>query len=150
MAGDVKPVHGSYHVKVSGVPEADSALLFYSATTPSGTLDAPKFKTWDDNGLPVNSAGGGQQASWAPVTLSRGVDSDKSLYNWFKNTMEQGVEAQKTTLMMAVMDAAGGELHTWNLVGAHITQYSDSGHNAQTNEVLVSTIQVEFESATLE
>jgi phage tail-like protein len=148
VTGEAKPVHGGYHITLDGVPGAPG-LLFYSATTPSGTLDAPKFKTWDANGGTVNSAGGGRQVTWGPVTLSRGVDDNKDLYKWFKDTIEKGVDTQKKDLKLIVMDSAGKTLHTWSLVGAHITQYSDSGHNAQTNEILVNTIQIEYESADL-
>lgn len=150
MTGEAKSVHGGYHVQLGGVPGAESGLLFFSATTPSGTLDAPKFKTWDGNGATTNSAGGGRQVSWGAITLSRGVDDNKDLYTWFKDTVEKGVDTQKKDLTMTVLDAEGGTLHTWNLVGAHITQYSDSGHNAQTNEILVNTVQIEYEDATLE
>jgi hypothetical protein len=149
MTGEAKPVHGGYHVTLEGVPGSD-ALLFFSATTPSMTLEAPKFKTWDAKGTPLNSAGGGRQVSYGPVTLQRGVDDKKDLYKWFQDTVEKGVDETKTDVKLKVLDAAQAELHTWNLVGAHITQYSDSGHNAQTNEILVNTIQIEFESATLE
>jgi len=149
MTGEPKSVHGGYHVKLEDVPGAGD-LLFFSATTPSMTLEAPKFKTWDDNGAPVNAAGGGRQVTYGPVTLSRGVDESKALYQWFQDTVEKGVDATKTDIKMTVMDAAQSPLHTWNMVGAHITSYSDSGHNAQTNEILVNTIQIEFESVTLE
>lgn len=148
--GEARSVHGSYHVQLEEVPGADSGLLFFSATTPSGTLDAPKFKTWDAQGAPVNSAGGGRQVQWGPITLSRGADEERALYEWFRDTVEQGVDAQKKDLRMVVLKPDGSPLHTWNLVGAHITQYSDSGHNAQSNEILVSTVQIEYEDATLE
>jgi hypothetical protein len=147
--GDVKPVHGGYHVKLDGMP-GSAGLLFYSATTPTGTLDSTKFMSWGaDKGLLVNSAGGGRQVQWGPITLARGVDDNMELYTWFKDTMEKGMEAQKKELKLIVFDAAGAPLHTWSLTGAHITSYSDSGHNAQTNEILVNTVQIEYEHAEL-
>jgi hypothetical protein len=149
MTGEAKPVHGGYHVKLEGVPGAPN-LLFFSATTPSMTLEAPKFKTWDANGAPLNAAGGGRQVTYGPVTLQRGVDDNKDLYKWFQDTVEKGVDDTKTDIKMIVLDAGGTTLHTWNLTDAHVTQYSDSGHNAQTNEILVNTVQIEFAEAKLE
>lgn len=149
MAGEGKPVHGGYHVKVEGVPGAD-ALLFYSATSPSGTLEMPDFKTWDAQNNPVNSLAAGQQIQWAPITLSRGVDDDKALYEWFKKVAEEGAESAKEEIKISVFDSESNPLHTWNLQGAVITQYEHSALNAQTNEVLVNTVQIKYEDATLE
>jgi phage tail-like protein len=149
--GDGKPVFGGYHIVLKNVPGAESGVLFYSATTPSATLDAPKFLSWDGspNGGVVTSAGGGRQATWSPVTLSRACDSNHELWDWFDSTNKEGVEKHKQDLELTVVDPTGQILHTWNLIAAHITQYSDSGHNAQTQEVLVSTVQIEYERAEL-
>jgi hypothetical protein len=58
--GTANPVTGGYHVQVDipGVTDA-GALLFYEATPPHPTLDGPDFKTWDAQGNPINSIGGG-------------------------------------------------------------------------------------------
>jgi phage tail-like protein len=144
-------VSGVHHFKIS-LGGAENALLFSQVTTPQGTLDIPDFKTFPANGTaPVNSVGGGTQVTWSPISLTRGVDSDKQLYEWFKEVREKGVTSEtKKEIKLTALDSAGEELHTWNLTGAVITQYGHSGANAQTMEVLVNTVQIKYEDATLE
>jgi len=147
---DQKVVSGVHHFKLD-LGGAEGALLFSQSSTPQGTLDAPDFKTFDANGNPVNSVGGGSQVSWTPITLTRGVDSDNQLYDWFKEVKEKGATPDtKKELKLTALDSTGQPLHTWNLVGAIITQYGHSGANAQTMEVLVATVQIKYEDATLE
>ncbi len=150
MAGETKTVHGGYHVKLGGVPGAEGGLLFYSTTTPSATLESPDFKTWDAQNNPVNSLSAGQQVSWQPVTLSRGVDDNNELYQWFNDIKEQGADSQKKDLTISVFSPDGGQIETWNLVGAVLTDYGQSGLNAQTNEVLVENVTIKYEDATRE
>jgi phage tail-like protein len=144
--GDPKKVHGNYHVKIEGIPGAE-ALLFSSANTPDLSLEVPKHKTWDQQGNTVNSAAGGKQMNVGPLTLTRGVDDNKDIYEWFKKTAEEGVDAQKKTLILTVLDAKGTPIETWNIPGAHVTQYSHSGHDANAGAILVASIQIECESA---
>ena len=150
MAGDAKQVSGVHHFKLD-LKGAEGGMLFSQATTPQGSLEAPDFKTFDDKGNPVNSVGGGTQVSWAPITLTRGVDSDKQLWDWFKTVKETGAKGEgKKDITLTALDSEGNPLHTWNIVGAVITQYGHSGANAQTMEVLVNTVQIKYEDATLE
>jgi phage tail-like protein len=149
--GDENTVHGGYHivVKIDGITDA---LLFYSCTPPSGSLDTREFKTWDANGLPINSIGGGRQVTWSPVTLSRGIDTENLLYGWFKDVLEKGAttETKKGVTITVMAEDGTSTLHIWNLTGAVITDYGHSAANAQTNEVLVQNVTLKYETATLE
>jgi phage tail-like protein len=148
MASTVSGVH-HFQLDLGG---AENAMMFSQASTPQGTLEAPDFKTFPANGTaPVNSMGGGSQVSWAPITLTRGVDSDTQLWDWFKDIKENGVTPDtKKDIKLIACDATGSPLHTWNITGAVIMQYGHSGANAQTMEVLVNTVQIKFEDASLE
>jgi phage tail-like protein len=133
-------------VSIDGI----NSMMFYSATTPDPSLDGPEFKTWDANGVPMNSIGGGRQVTWTPITLSRGVDSNLDLWTWFNDIVEKGATSDtKKNVNLTWLDHAGGELFTWALTGAIIISYSQSGGNAQTNEILVNTVQLRYENATL-
>lgn len=144
--GEARPVSGSHHVTLEGVPGAD-ALLFFSVETPTLALENSLFKTYDGNNSVVNSASGGRQLNVGTVTLQRGVDDNQELYQWFKDTLEQGVEATKADLTIRAMNAAGETVETWNLTGCVPTQYSHSGHNAQDNAVLVASVTIQPEHA---
>ena len=146
--GDAKPVSGSHHVTLEGVPGAD-ALLFFSVETPTLSLENTQFKTYDGGTDVVNSARGGRQVTVGPLTLQRGVDDDKQVYEWFDKTVKEGVEATKTDLVITVTNAAGTEIEKWNLTGCVPTQYSHSGHNAGDNAVLVASVTIQPETAEL-
>jgi phage tail-like protein len=144
-------VHGGYHVKVD-IPDVADDLLFFQFNPPSGSLDTREFKTWDANGLPVNSIEGGRQVTWTPVTLSRGVDSANKLYEWWKEVREKGAtpDTKKDIVITVVGEDGDSTIHTWNLQRAVITDYSHSAANAQSNEVLVQNVTIKFEDASLE
>jgi phage tail-like protein len=144
-------VHGGYHVVVD-IPDVADDLLFYECTPPSASLDLREFKTWDANGLPTNTLGGGRQVTWSPVTLSRGIDQTNALWEWFKEIREKGAtEDTKKDVMITVMGEDGEtEIHTWNLMRAVITSYNHTAHSAQGNDVLVQRVELKYEDATLE
>src|SRR5918911_116187 len=129
-------VSGVHHFKLD-LGGMESGMLFSAASMPSGTLDVPDFKTIDDKGTPVNSVGGGTQVSWSPVTLTRGVDTDHQLYDWFNDVRQKGVtDDTKKEIKIIALDSQGETLHTWNLVGAVITTYGMAGADAQTTSIL--------------
>ena len=143
-------VTGVHHFKLD-LGGMESGMLFSAATMPSGTLDVPDFKTIDDNGNPVNSCGGGTQVSWSPVNLTRGVDTDHQLYDWFKDVREKGVcDDTKKEIKIICIDSEGNTLHTWNIVGAVITTYGMAGCDAQTAAILTEQVTIKYEDATLE
>ena len=147
---DSPTTYGAYHwvVKITGL---ESVTNWYNCTPPSATIDAPEFKVWANNGDPVNSLTGGKQVTWAPVTLSRGGDDNKDLWTWFKDVMEKGATADTKKEVTLECKAHGDDktLFTWTLHGAVIVSYSYGGGSAQTQEVLVTNIQLKYESAEL-
>jgi len=147
--GSDKQVYGQYHwqFEIDGISDS---LLFFSASGLEASLDAGDFKTWDANGNPVNSIGGGRQVSWAPVTISRGADPDLKLWEWFKQCKDQSSTAEtKKDINLKCLDGQGNPMFTFALKGAMITQFSLSGANAQSNEMLINTVQIKFEDADL-
>lgn len=149
MAGD-KTVSGHHHFKLD-LGGFEGGLLFNSVSMPSGTLDIPDFKTWDANGNPVNSVGGGTQVNWSDIQLTRGVDTDKQLYTWFKDVRKSGVTTDtKKDIKLTVLDSEGKDLHVWNVTGAVINSYGMAGADAQTMAVLIESVSIKFEDAKLD
>jgi len=149
MSSDAQ-VNGVHHFKLD-LGGIESAMLFSAATMPSGSLDVPEFKTIDGNGNPVNSCGGGTQVTWQPIQLTRGVDTDHGLWEWFNEVREKGANADtKKEVKIIAMDSQGQTLHTWNLTGAVITNYGMAGADAQTAAILTEQVSIKYEDATLE
>jgi len=144
--GEQQPVFGNYHWRVS--IDGIEAGKFFSATPPSIRLDNPMFTSWANNGVLVDSATGGRKATWSPVTLSRGGDDDKTIWQWVTDTRNEGADKHKKEVKLECL-AHGDDktLFTWTLNGATISSFSDSGASAQTQEILVNTLEITYEDA---
>jgi phage tail-like protein len=140
-------VFGSYHcvVKIAG----NQPTLFFSATPPTASIDAPQFKTWVSDGSPQNSVSGGRQVTWSPVTLSRGADDNGDIWTWFQSIVNEGADKNKKEVTLEFIAHDNTPLFTWTLHDAVVTQFSHSAASAQTNEILVNTIQLAFRDAEL-
>jgi T4-like virus tail tube protein gp19 len=148
VPGEAKQVHGNIHVKLQGVPGAESGLLFNTFSPPDLSLDAPEFRTWDAQGAPIPSLGAGRQAKVGSITLSRGLDDNQDLMTWFNEVKEKGATADtKKDLTAEILTADGTTLKTWNITGAVITSYRQGDFDANGTGILVETVTIECEDA---
>jgi len=147
---DDKQVSGVHHFKLD-LGGLESSMLFSSVAMGGATLSIGDFKTTDANGNPVNSCGGGTQVHWSDVSLTRGVDTDHGLWDWFKDVKEKGACGDtKKEVKIIALDSQGNTLHTWNLVGAVISSYQMAGADAGTEAILTEMVSIHFEDASLE
>jgi phage tail-like protein len=143
-------VYGSYHFKLS-IDGIDSDLLFNTFSPPQLSLDGVHFYTWDANGNPIPSTGGGKQPIPGEWSIGRARDDKHALYDWFKKIHDEGAATNKKDCTVAAMSPDGSTtLHTWNLKGTIITGYSHSAANAQSQEILVETANLKSEDVSLE
>ena len=148
--GSSKQVFGNYHYKLE-IPDIDQALLFFQLTPPSLTVDGPDFKTWDAQGNPINSIGGGRQATWSDVQISRGIDSDMSLYKWIDDVRQKGAtDDTKKDIKITVVNQANEDLLTWNVTGAVISSYTMAGVDSNGGGILTESVSITFQDASLE
>jgi hypothetical protein len=67
----------------------DSIGMFHQSGTPGMSLQAQEFKVWDDQSKPLPLPVG-VQPSFTDVQLSRGVDTDSTLYKWISLVAQKG------------------------------------------------------------
>jgi phage tail-like protein len=144
--GEAKPVYGNYHWRVK--LGDSSAGKFFSVTPPTIRLDNPMFTVWAENGDLVETLSGGRKVTWSPVTLSRGGDEDKTLWQWVMDCRKEGSEKHKKEVTLECVSHDGTTvLFTYTLHGAVPAQFSHSGGSAQTQEVLINTLEITYEDA---
>jgi phage tail-like protein len=147
---DPKTVSTVSHFKLV-LDGAEEAMLFHTASGFQGTLNTAKFASQDGQGNPINSVGGGTQVQWSDLQVSRGVDTDHKLYEAFKDVKENGATPDNAKeIQLIALDAKGETLFTCNFTGAHITSYSMSGMDSNSNAILTEGASFTFEDMTLE
>jgi phage tail-like protein len=128
--------------------EADA--LFMSCTLPSGSIhpsDAAVYEMQGGNDAVHTPA----KINWSPITLTRGIDSKKSCYDWFIQMAEKGPgpDTQKTC-KIELLDAEKNTVMAWSLEQAWISDYSASASEAGGSGVATETMTVSYTKATRE
>ena len=147
--GDPLQGFGNYAFVLTGLKEAENALNFFRATLPSSSTQVSSAKAWgSQRGKTEPVIGGGHQVSWDPITLTRYINKDQALYNWYKEIIEKGVvdTKQDPTITCLFNDEP---VFTWAITGAVITNYSHSDADAQGGDYLTETVTLTYDSAEL-
>jgi phage tail-like protein len=149
--GSDKAATGHYAWTLTGLKGAESDLTFFQATLPNGSVDVGNVKVWgSQNGAPIPMQGGGHQASWQPITLTRYLDDSTALWDWYASVMEKGaVDDTKDNPVLTCYNNDQALFH-WTITGAVPTSYSHSEANAQTQGLMTETITLTYEEAKLE
>jgi phage tail-like protein len=149
MPGEDKLIYPVQHFRLE-LQGDESIGLFYQATAPSVTITAPDWKAENEQKKPQNYHAG-VQVTHQPITLSRGIDDQTKLADWVKDVKEKGVTPDtKKDVKLILVDSQGSDILTWNITGAYPTNYQPSGVNAQTAEIAVETITLNYDDATRE
>jgi phage tail-like protein len=141
--------HSNCHVTLD-IPDIADKLLFHEFTPPAITLATQEFKSWSQNGLPVNSVNGGKHYQPATVSFGRGVDPSHKIYTWINDCKDKGVTADtKKEVTATVMGEDGSStIETWTFHGAVISQWQRSPLSAQSGAVLTETMTLMFDDFT--
>jgi phage tail-like protein len=147
--GEDKPIYPVQHFRLD-LGGYESGGLYYQATAPAVTITAPDWKAENEQKKPQNYHAG-VQVSHQPITLSRGIDDNTDLAQWVQDIKEKGVTADtKKGIKLILVDSQGEDELTWNITGAYPTNYQPSGVNAQTGEIAVETVTLNYDDATRE
>src|SRR4051794_3662635 len=92
--------------------------------------------------LPQKFAG---QASWANITLKRGVDKQAQLWTWRKTVLDGQIDANRKDGQIDVLDWTGAIVVTFKFIRAWPCKYSSPGLNAGGNEILVEELELAHE-----
>jgi phage tail-like protein len=101
-------------------------------------------KEVDKNGVPriVKVPG---NMKWSNIELKRGVDVDKSLWEWRYQVETQGPDAARTDCTLELCDYDGSPIATYTILQAWPSKYTGAAMNAGSNEIAVEGITLSHE-----
>ena len=107
-------------------------------------------KVWDDQSKPLPLPVG-VQPSFTDVQLSRGVDTDSTLYKWISKIAQKGAtpDTVKDVTLIAC-DAEGSPVHTYVLKQAFPVSYGAGGMNAAGTDVLTEQLTLKYTDFTMD
>jgi|SRR5215211_698003 len=135
------PIAVSFRLTISGT---ESAGVFKEATGFDSESEVSEIKRSLPNGRTevVKAAG---NAKWSDIELKRGVDQDKSLWNWRKLVIAGKLDAARKDCTITMLDYEGQPVVTYSIINAWPKKYTGVGLKADSNEVAVEGITLSHE-----
>jgi phage tail-like protein len=77
---------------------------------------------------------------WGDIELRRGVDQDKTLWNWRKLIIDGKVKSARKDCTVTMLDFEGQPVVTYSIINAWPKKYTGVGLKGDSNEVAVEGI----------
>jgi len=127
----------NFLVEIDGVTVAG----FREADLPEATIE---FATYREGSDRVNSgrrlpAG----VKFGPLTLRRGFDGDRTLFQWWRDVANGSVE--RRNVVVVLRDQSGREVSRWLFRDGLPTKYSAPSFNARGNDVAIESLELSVE-----
>jgi len=125
---------------------AEGDGLFMSCTLPGGTISQEERKVYDQQGgnEPIHSPA---HLTWSDISLTRGVDAKKSMYDWFIKIAEEGPVGNQKLCKLELLDQKMATVMTWSLENAWISSYSASASEAGGGGVAIESMSISYTNA---
>jgi phage tail-like protein len=135
------PVPVSFKLKIG---DAESAGFFKEATGFDSESEVSEIKRSLPNGRTevVKAVG---NTKWGDIELKRGVDQDKTLWNWRKLVIAGKLDAARKDCTITMLDFEGQPVVTYSIINAWPKKYTGVGLKADSNEVAVEGITLSHE-----
>jgi phage tail-like protein len=101
-------------------------------------------KEVDANGRPVIVKVSGNP-KWSNIELKRGVDTNKSLYEWRRMVEDEGPDKARTDCTLELLDYDGSPIASYSITQAWPVKYTGASMNAGSNEIAVEGITLAHE-----
>lgn len=146
MAGYYPPV-GFHFLVEFGISRAENDTRFQSVAGLSMEYETETFKEGGENRfehvLPVRT-------KFADLVLKRGfLTRDSDVYNWCMKAFRDR-EFTLTNLTIKLLAENHEPLKTWNVVGAYPKKWSVSDLNAESNAIVVESIELKYKYFSLQ
>ena len=140
----VQAAVGTYYFKLD-LEGYEQAKFFKECTGLESTNEVVESTAIDDNGKALVQKFPGQ-LKWSNITLKRGVDTAKNLWDWRQLVLDGKIgEARKTGTITVLDFDMKTIVVTYTFSSAWPCRYSAPGLNAGANEVLVEEIEIAHE-----
>ena len=98
-------------------------------------------KEVDANGRPVIVKVSGNP-KWSNIELKRGIDINKSLYDWRYEVESGKVDQARTDCTLELLDYDGSPIASYSITQAWPVKYTGASMNAGSNEIAVEAITI--------
>ncbi len=98
-------------------------------------------KEVDANGRPVIVKVSGN-LKWSNIELKRGIDVEKSLWEWRHQVEQEGPDSARTDCTLELIDYDGSPITTYTIKQAWPSKYTGAAMNAGSNEIAVEGITI--------
>jgi phage tail-like protein len=98
-------------------------------------------KQVDANGQPVIIKVNGN-LKWSNIELKRGIDINKSLYDWRYQVESGKIDDARTDCTLELLDYDGSAIATYSIKQAWPSKYTGASMNAGSNEIAVEAITI--------
>ena len=79
---------------------------------------------------------------WSNVELKRGIDVDKSLWEWRHQVEMEGPDSARVDCLLELIDYDGSTIAGYKLLSAWPSKYTGAAMNAGSNEVAVEAMTI--------
>lgn len=84
-----------------------------------------------------------QGTSYENLVLKRGVTTDSKITEWCKKAVEN-FHFEPKNLLVILLNENHEELCSWNVVHAYPVQWSFTGLNAEQNEIMIESLELNY------
>ncbi|MGV3589264.1 MAG: phage tail protein [Adhaeribacter sp.] len=146
MAGYYPPVGFHFGVEFTNVSKNDNDTRWQSVTGLSVDFDTETFKEGGENRfehvLPVRT-------KYPDLVLKRGMlAKDSKVFEWCTKAFQQR-EFTLANLLVTLLNENHEPLKTWNVVNAWPKKWSVSDFNAETNAIVIETLELKYNYFTI-
>ena len=123
-------------LKIGG---AEAAVFFKEATGFDSESEVSETKRSLPNGrTDVIKAMG--NTKWSDIELKRGIDQDKTLWNWRKLIIDGKLKDARKDCTVTMLDLEGQSVVMYSIINAWPKKYTGVGLKADSNEVAVESV----------
>jgi phage tail-like protein len=123
-------------LKIGG---AEAAVFFKEATGFDSESEVSETKRSLPNGrTDVIKAMG--NTKWGDIELKRGIDQDKTLWNWRKLIIDGKLKDARKDCTVTMLDLEGQSVVMYSIINAWPKKYTGVGLNADSNEAAVEGV----------
>jgi phage tail-like protein len=138
MADRLDPFGGyNFMVELDGITRAG----FKDCSGLESSQEAGTYREGTDKNLGMRKYPG--LVTYGNITLSRGVTTDRKLWDWRYKAAQGAVE--RHDISITLMDDVGNPGVTWNLFDAWPTKWTGPTLDATADEFAIETLEIAFE-----
>ena len=146
MAGYYPPPGFHFRVDFIDIEATEKDTYFRSVSGLAATMETESVKEGGENRfvheLPVRT-------KYSELVLKRGVLTDSKVIAWCRDALE-GFSFQPTTVLVHLLNDNHEPLVTWNVVHAWPKKWSTADFNAESSDVLVETLELNYNFFTVD